>query len=48
MDLGVLFDMPFPVKVMSPEGANVRVSLMVPFTIRALESVGAWFALLGF
>jgi len=39
---------PFPVKSMPPEGANVQVGLMVPLTIGALESVRAWFALLGF
>ena len=48
MDLSILFDMLFPVKAMSLEGAGVRVSLMVPFAIGAFESVRAWFALLGF
>ena len=48
MDLGVLFDVPLPVEVMSPEGTNVQVSLMISFAIGALEIVRARFALLGF
>jgi len=48
MNLGILFDVPFPVEAMSPEGANVRVSLVISFAVGALESVRAWFALLGF
>ena len=48
MDLSILFDVPFPVKAKSLEGADVRVGLMVLFAIGVLESVRAWFALLGF
>jgi len=40
--------MPFPVEAISPEGANVRVSLVISFVVGALESVRAWFALLSF
>jgi len=32
---------PFPVEVMSPEGANVQVSLVISFAVGALESVRA-------
>jgi len=38
--------LPFSVETVSPEGALVGVSLVVPLTIRALERVWAWFAFL--
>jgi len=40
--------MPFPVEAMSPERTNVRIGLMISSAIGALESVRAWFTLLGF
>jgi len=39
---------PFPIEAMPLEGANVRISLVISFVVGALESVRAWFALLGF
>ena len=47
-DLGVLFDVPFPVEAMSPKRTVVRISLVVSFAVGALKGVRAWFALLGF
>jgi len=38
--------LPFFVEPVSPEGALVGVGLVVPLTVRALESVRAWFAFL--
>jgi len=47
-DLGVLFDMPFPIEAMSPKWAQIRIGLVVPSAIGTLERVGARLALLGF
>jgi len=40
--------MPLPIETMMPEGAGVRVSLMIAFTVYTLEGVRAWFTLFGF
>jgi len=40
--------MPLPIETMMPEGAGVRVSLMITFTVYTLEGVRAWFTLFGF
>jgi len=48
MDLGVLFDVPFPVEAMPPKWTVVGVGLVISFAVGALEGVRAWFALFGF
>jgi len=47
-NLGILFDMPFPVKTMLPEWTDIRVSLMIPFAVGTLEGMRARLALFGF
>jgi len=47
-DLGVLFDVPFPVEAMPPKWTVIGVGLVISFAVGALEGVRAWFALLGF
>jgi len=48
MDLGIFLLLPLSVETMSPEGALVGVSLVVPPTIRAFEGMWTRFALLHF
>jgi len=40
-DLGVLFDVPFPVEVMPPKWTVVGIGLVVSFAVGALEGVRA-------
>jgi len=48
MDLSILFNMPLMVESMSPKWTMNGVSLVISFTIGALERMRARFALLGF
>ena len=48
MDLSVFLLLPLSVETMSPEGALVKVGLVVPLTIRAFEGMWTRFALLHF
>ena len=47
-DLGVFFAIPFLIEMVFPERTIGGISLMIIFTIEALERVGARFALLYF
>jgi len=48
MDLGVLFDVPFPVEAMPPKWTVIGVGLVISFAVGALEGVRARLALFGF
>ena len=48
MDLSILFNMPLTIESMSPKWTMNGVSLVISFTIGALERMRARFALLGF
>jgi len=36
-NLFILFDMPFPIESMFPEGTQIRISLVIPFAVGAFE-----------
>jgi len=37
MNLFILFDMPFPIELMFPKGTQIRIGLVIPFAVGALE-----------